>query len=142
MDYFIGVDGRMYVSGEMPPGGRMATQQEVSDYLATKTIAAIEAELQRLIDIPFIAHGYDSIQSACAYASKTAYVAAEDATDLQIAVVAFQEKQRIEGNAAKQRISLVWATAYAYLATVEAGTNPMPTVEEAVAMLPEFTWPT
>jgi hypothetical protein len=29
MDYFIGPDRRFYISGEMPVGGRIATQEEI-----------------------------------------------------------------------------------------------------------------
>jgi hypothetical protein len=136
MDYFAGPDGKFYISGEMPPGGRVATPSEVSAFYAANAVPSIVAELQVTLDAKAKERGYDDIKSACAYASPTPAVTEENPN------FAGCEKFRIEGNALQAWMSLTWAMCYAYLATVQAGTNPMPTPEEAVAMMPEFTWPT
>ena len=97
--------------------------------------AANEVAIQTALDAEAQSRGYTDIKSACAYAST---VPAVPSTNANFAVC---EKFRLEGNALQSWMSLTWATAYAYLATVTAGTNPMPTAAEAVAMIPAFTWP-
>lgn len=83
-------------------------------------IAAIQAELDRLAR----GEGYDHILSACSYAA-------------QPNGYAFQA----EGAAFLKWRSDVWTHAYAVLAEVEAGTTPMPTPAEAVAMMPALVLP-
>lgn len=135
MNYFTGPDGKFYISGDMPPGGHDATQEEISAYYAAAAIPAIVAALQNELDAKAQQLGYDDIKSACAYASSAPWVPDTDPN--------FEtcEKFRREGNYAQNRMSLTWAMCYAYLATVQSGTNPMPTPAEAIAMMPEFIWP-
>lgn len=95
----------------------------------------IEIEIQKALDINAQACGYDDIKSACTYASTMPWV---PDTDPHFAMC---EKFRRQGNYAQNRMSLTWAMCYAYLATVQAGVNPMPTPSEAVAMMPQFIWP-
>lgn len=97
--------------------------------------AANEVAIQTALDAKAQSRGYTDIKSACAYASTVPSVPSANAN------FAVCEKFRLEGNALQSWMSLTWATAYAYLATVTAGTNPMPTAAEAVAMIPAFTWP-
>jgi hypothetical protein len=104
-------------------------------------VAANEIAIQAALDANAQTQGYLDIKSACAYASPTPFTAATGATAAQIALMAQQELYRHQGNAAQQWMSLTWATAYAYIATVQAGTNPMPTAAEAVAMMPQMVWP-
>jgi hypothetical protein len=99
-------------------------------------IASVQTEIQAALDTMAQSHGYDDIKSACAYAAPAAVVASTDPN------FALCEKFRLEGNALQIWMSLTWAACYAYLATVNAGTNPMPTPAQAVAMIPAFTWPT
>ncbi|MGC3984842.1 MAG: hypothetical protein QM777_08990 [Pseudorhodoferax sp.] len=68
--------------------------------------------------------GYDDIKTAVTYADEPA-------------VPKFQS----EGQALRAWRSLVWAACYAHLALVEAGEAELPTLEEAIAMLPVFTPP-
>jgi hypothetical protein len=99
--------------------------QEVSKIIAT---------IQQQLDGKAQERGYYDIKSACAYVSNVPFTGTDPASVLQ-------EKFRVEGNALQAWMSLTWATAYTYLATVKAGTNPMPTPAEAVALMPTFTWP-
>ena len=102
---------------------------------AAQLMAANEVAIQAALDATAKSRAYDSIASACAYASSTPAV---PSTDPHFAVC---EKFRLEGNALQAWKSFTWATAFAYLATVTSGTNPMPTPAQAVAMIPSFTWP-
>ena len=96
----------------------------------SKIISTIQQEMDTTAQV----RGYYDIKSACAYVSNVLFTGT-DPTSL------LQEKFRVEGNALQTWMSLTWATAYTYLATVKAGTNPMPTPAEAVALMPTFTWP-
>lgn len=102
-----------------------------SAQLEATNIAAIQAAL----DTKAQSRGYTDIKSACAYASPTAVVTSTDPN------FALCEKFRKEGNALQAWMAITWATAYNYIATVTAGTNPMPTTTQAVAMMSAFTWP-
>jgi hypothetical protein len=104
-------------------------------------VSAATEKIQSTMDIKVQERTYDTILSCAGYASDTPFTAAPDATPEEIAIVALQEKSRIEGNYAKDYMSRTWATANVYLGLVEAGQKPMPTPDEAVAMMPEFTWP-
>lgn len=67
--------------------------------------------------------GYDSILSACTYAtSPTA-------------------KFATEGQYCVQQRDATWAKLYQILTEVEAGTRPIPTWEEVEAELPALVWP-
>lgn len=96
---------------------------------------AIEYAIQKNLDAIAQTRGYDGIKSACTYASTSPWVPDTDPN------FAMCEKFRRQGNYAQNRMSLTWAMCYAYLVTVQAGTNQMPTPAEAVAMMPEFIWP-
>lgn len=95
----------------------------------------IETAIQKALDAIAQTRGYDGIKSACTYASTSPWVPDTDPN------FAMCEKFRRQGNYAQNRMSLTWAMCYAYLATVQAGVNPMPTPAEAVAMMPQFIWP-
>ena len=79
--------------------------------------------------------------AAVAYASQIPFVAPVNATPDQLAVTALSEKFRIEGNALQLWASQTWAEAIVYENKVIAGTEPLVTPEQAVAMMPTFTWP-
>jgi hypothetical protein len=91
--------------------------------------------IQRAMDSVAQTRGYDDIKSACAYASPAPVV--DDGSPL------FErcEHFRIEGNALQQWMAQTWAKAYQYLDLVAKGEAPMPSPEEAVAMMQPFTWP-
>lgn len=98
-------------------------------------VILIQQKIQGALDAIAQSRGYDNIKSACAYASSAPWVPDTDPN------FDMCEKFRRQGNYAQNRMSLTWAMCYAHLATVQAGTNPMPTPAEAVAMMPEFNWP-
>lgn len=102
---------------------------------AAQLQATNESCIQNVLDSTARSRGYTDIKSACAYASP---VSAVPSTNVNFTIC---EKFRNEGNALQSWMSLTWATAYAYLATVTAGTNPMPTEAQTIAMIPTFTWP-
>jgi hypothetical protein len=97
--------------------------------------ATISAAVQAALNVLARSRGYDDCTSVCSYASDTPALAESDPN------FALCEKFRLEGNAFKAYRAKVWALNYAYLATVAAGTNEMPTPKDAVAMMPAFTWP-
>ena len=97
-----------------------------------------ESAIQAALDTMAQTRGYSDIKSACAYASSVPFVTVAGATADQVALVAQQEKFRLEGNALQQWMSLTWATAYAYEAIP---TNTLLTQAQAVALMPTFTWP-
>lgn len=85
-------------------------------------LAAIERALQQALDARAIAHGYDSILSACSYAA-------------QPQGSPFQA----EGAAFLAWRSAVWAQAYVVMAEVQAGRAALPGPDEAVASMPALT---
>lgn len=80
--------------------------------------------IQHYMDDAAQSLGYDDIKTAVTYADEPA-------------VAKFQT----EGQALRAWRSLVWAACYEHLALVEAGEAELPTLEEAIAMLPVFTSP-
>jgi hypothetical protein len=90
---------------------------------ATKALeqakASMEAAVQSHIDSQAKILGYDGIVSACSYAGYT--------NEFQNEAITLGVWR-----------SAVWTKAYQVQADVEAGTIPMPTVDELIAMLPIF----
>lgn len=95
-----------------------------------------EKAIQKVLDDKAREHGYTDIKSACAYASSIPVVLSSDPC------FSICEKFRLEGNALQSWMSLTWAKAYAYLGTVQTGTNEAPSIDQAVGMIPSFVWPT
>jgi hypothetical protein len=79
--------------------------------------------VQVLLDSTAQERRYDNIASACTYAGDPDPVF--DA----------------EGMACKVWRSAVWRACYEALAEVQAGTRPIPTIEDFVASLPKLVWP-
>ena len=50
-------------------------------------------------------------------------------------------KFKAEGKYAVEARDATWAKCYEVLAAVEAGSRPMPTLDELLAELPVLTWP-
>lgn len=109
--------------GEAPDGPTEAEISVISSALESAMTAAVQIRL------------YKTIDSACSYASDTSAVAESDPT------FALCEKFRLEGIACRNWRSQIYATSYLMLAQVKVKEIPMPTVEEAVAMMPELQWP-
>ena len=104
-------------------------------------LQACSNAIQRFLDSTAQSRGYDNLRAAVAYASQIPFVAPVNATPDQLAVTALSEKFRIEGNALQLWASQTWAEAIVYENKVIAGTEPLVTPEQAVAMMPTFTWP-
>ena len=98
-------------------GQRLTRPSKVAD-TKTQLIAAV----QRCMDAQAQAHGYDDIFTAVTYAEESA-------------VAKFQT----EGKAFRAWRSAVWAFCYAYLDEVTAGTKPVPTEAELIALLPALS---
>ncbi len=93
-------------------------------------IDAIQLELDRKAN----ERGYTSIKSACAYASPTEILGTDE-------ISLMREKFRKEGNALQEWMGIVWASAYIHERDVVDGEVDCPSVDEAIALMPEFVWP-
>lgn len=81
-------------------------------------VSAIDAKVEELAK----ARGYNSAATLASYVASTNSTWAAEAT----AFVAWRDQ--------------VWQDAYACLAQVEAGNRAMPSVSEALAMIPAIEW--
>ena len=90
---------------------------------AEQIIAKYTADVQQHLDAFARTRGYDNILSACTYATSTV------------------PKFAAEGQYAVEARDATWAKCYEVLAEVEAGSRPMPTLDELLAELPVLTWP-
>ena len=83
--------------------------------------ATLTASVQAIMDAKARAYHYDDLTTAVTYADEPS-------------VPEFQR----EGQAFRAWRSAVWAAAYTYLASVQAGTKPFPTVDQLPSLLPAF----
>jgi hypothetical protein len=90
---------------------------------AEQIIAQYTAAVQKHLDSFAQTRGYDNIMSAATYATSTV------------------PKFKAEGQYAVEARDATWAKCYEVLAAVEAGTRPMPTLDELLAELPVLKWP-
>jgi hypothetical protein len=90
---------------------------------AEQIIAQYTAAVQKHLDDFARTRGYDGILSAATYATSTV------------------PKFKAEGQYAVEARDATWAKCYEVLAAVEAGSRPMPTLDELLAELPVLTWP-
>lgn len=86
-------------------------------------IAQYTGAVQQHLDTFARTRNYDSILSAATYATSTV------------------PKFSAEGQRAVGARDATWAKCYEILAAVDAGTRPMPTLDELLAELPVLTWP-
>lgn len=84
--------------------------------------AEVERRAQANLDAFAKSRGYDGILSACTYVSSTNPKFASEAQQC----VALRDS--------------TWAALYAIQAAVQAGTRPLPTVEQTLAELPAPAW--
>lgn len=80
-------------------------------------------EVQMRLDAWARTRGYDGVLSACTYASSGV------------------PKFAAEGQAAVDTRDASWAKCYEIMADVEAGTRPVPTLEEILSEMPALVWP-
>ena len=88
-----------------------------------RLIAEYTGAVQKHLDDFARTRGYDNIMSAATYATSTV------------------PKFKAEGQYAVEARSATWAKCYEVLAAVEAGSRPMPTLDELLAELPVLKWP-
>ena len=86
-------------------------------------IAQYDAAVQQRLDDFAKTRNYTNIMSAATYATSTA------------------PKFKAEGQYAVEARDATWAKCYEVLAAVEAGSRPMPTLDELLTELPVLTWP-
>jgi hypothetical protein len=79
--------------------------------------------VQSMLDMKARERLYDSILSACTYATST------------------QPKFQSEGQACVAWRDAVWAKCYDLMSAVDAGTLAQPTIDELLSMLPTMEWP-
>lgn len=97
---------------------------EAEKQSATKELKDdIEQATQKRLDDFARTRNYDGILSLCTYATST--------------VPKFQS----EGQYGVTARDATWAACYQIMADVQAGTRPMPTLDELLAELPVLTWP-
>ena len=92
---------------------------------AAVLLPQLTTHVQAHLDTAAQAAGYDNIYTAVSYADEPAV-----------------PKFAAEGQAFRAWRSLVWKTANAIRAEVEAGTRPVPTAAQLIAELPTLTLPT
>lgn len=117
-------EGGAWVLRDIPQPPASAPAPEPEPPTPEQQMQAVEDAIQAYMDDMARMLGYDDIRTAVTYAEEPA-------------VAKFQA----EGQALRAWRSLVWAACYAHLALVEAGDAEIPTLEEAIAMLPLFTPP-
>ena len=86
-------------------------------------IAQYTGAVQQHLDNFARTRNYDGILSAATYATSQV------------------PKFKAEGQYAVEARDATWAKCYEILAAVEAGSRPMPTLDELLAELPVLTWP-
>lgn len=91
--------------------------------MAVATTATFAAAVQARLDDFAKTRGYDSILSACTYATSTV------------------PKFAAEGQAAVNLRDATWAKCYKVMAEIQAGTRLMPTLSELMLELPVLAWP-
>ena len=111
-------------SGEIT--NREMTAEEIAALSAPtpeQTIAQYTASVQQHLDTFARTRNYDGILSAATYATSVV------------------PKFKVEGQYAVEARDNTWAKCYEILAAVEAGSRPMPTLDELLAELPVLVWP-
>jgi hypothetical protein len=101
--------------------------RDATDAEEAAALSDIQADYERAIqdhlDATARLRGYDSILSACSYASGT------------------HPKFGPEGQACLAWRSSVWEKAFEIMSAVKDGTRPLPTLAQVFAELPEMVWP-
>lgn len=90
---------------------------------AEQIIAQYDAAVQQRLDDFAKTRNYTNIMSAATYATSTV------------------PKFKDEGQYAVEVRDATWAKCYEVLAEVEAGSRPMPTLDELLSELPKLVWP-
>lgn len=100
---------------QIPPEHPAPTQAEV--------LAQYTSTIQKRLDDFAQTRNYDSILSACTYATSTV------------------PKFAAEGQYCVDARDATWMAAHTLLAEVKSGLRPMPTLIEVIASMPDLVWP-
>jgi hypothetical protein len=98
------------------------TAEEQAERVA-QIIQTLGKAVKAHLDATVQAKDYDSIISACTYATSSV------------------ARHRDDGLACVNWRDAVWLEVYMIMDQVEAGTRPVPTIEALIAELPELVWP-
>lgn len=98
-------------------------EAEHAEAAASNLIAAATVAVQKRLDDWAKGRNYDGILSLCTYATSSI------------------GKFALEGQRGVDNRDATWSACYAIMGEVQAGTRPMPTVDELIADLPELLWP-
>jgi hypothetical protein len=123
MTQWINTQGQIY-EGDCVPGDVAATEAQIAAAAQALLEPSIISAVQNLLDTTAQSKGYNDIISACSYAAQ-----------------AVGQPFQAEGMAFLTWRSTVWNTAYTMLAQIKAGTIAMPTVAQALALIPAFVDP-
>jgi hypothetical protein len=112
----------------IPAGAVRMTDPEVQAHLfPVPTVESVQARLsaaiQAHLDAAARARSYDSALSCVSYIDSTVTT------------------YRAEATAMRDWRDAVWLRCYELLAEVQAGTRPIPTESELIALLPAIVWP-
>ena len=110
--------GKRIVAGDQNRPVVVDPPAPTADQVRASLSAAVQAHMDALAQ----SMGYDNIFTAVTYADEPA-----------------ESKFQTEGLAMRAWRSQVWASCYALMAQVEAGTHAIPTAAELIAQLPAFT---
>lgn len=118
-----GSEHKIEALGEEPSADALDTPPPPPPPTTEEIIARFTAAIQKRLDDFAKTRNYDSILSACTYATSTVPTFAA------------------EGQAAVDLRDATWAKAYEILNAVQAGKQAMPTEAELMAQLPAQAWP-
>jgi hypothetical protein len=121
---YVAEEAGAWVLRDIPQPPTPTPEPEPEPPTPEQQMQAVEDAIQDYMDAMARMLGYDDIKTAVTYADEPAV-----------------PKFQAEGQALRAWRSLVWAACYEHLALVEAWEAEIPTLEEAIAMLPVFTPP-
>lgn len=130
--FFIDLSGCYYEGDRQDESHLAVTQRPSAAYVwqdgawlpsQEGIVAALTTAVQKHLDDTAKTRNYDSILSLCSYAASA------------------HPKFGPEGQAGVAWRDSVWATCYAIMADVQAGTRAVPTEADLLAALPAMAWP-
>jgi hypothetical protein len=114
-------DGRIesVLASALPIGTQILPYVQTPEQIKMEIVNAVQNRLDTFAQT----RNYDGILSACTYATSTV------------------PKFAADGQYAVNARDAAWATCYQIMTDVQAGTRPLPTVEQVLSELPALVWP-